>query len=156
MFSGTGQKQGDEHSGAIREAWAALSKKYTSDTIGFVNIQGKSWADSLAAKSRCHICYDQMSIGAYANSAIEGMYYHMPTFCYVSGWCGAVHPDVPLISTKSVDDIVSITEGFINDPDEMYDAGKEGHEYVKRVHGAENAVVRWENLIEFVSGCGLK
>ncbi|MDD5614959.1 MAG: hypothetical protein PHH85_02020 [Candidatus Methanoperedens sp.] len=151
VFSGTAQKQQAGHSGAIMAAWDELGHKYGSDKIEFVNIRERSWAESLAIKSQCHICYDQLSIGAYANSAIEGMFYHMPTFCYVSGWCGTVHPDAPLISVKSAEDIVEITESFIEDPDRMYELGKEGHDYVVRVHDAKNAVERWEQLIHFVS-----
>lgn len=156
VFSGTAQKQNDVHSGAIKAAWEELGKRYGPDIVEFVNIAGKSWTETLAIKSQCHICYDQLAIGAYANSAVEGLYYHMPTFCYISGWCGTVHPDAPLISARSAEDIVSVTEGFIKDPDEMYELGKEGHEYAVRVHSAENAVVRWENLIDFVRGdfCG--
>lgn len=151
VFSGTALKQSAEHSGAIKEAMNELSLKYGPDTVDIINIQNKSWKETLAIKAQCHVCYDQLAIGAYANSAIEGLYYHMPTFCYVSGWCGTVHPDAPLISTKSAEDIVKITESFIKDPDEMYELGKEGHEYAMRVHSAENAVVRWENLIDFVT-----
>lgn len=151
VFSGTALKQTNEHSGAIRKAWDILGQQHSSDMVEFVNIQRKSWAESLEAKSSCHICYDQMLLGAYASSAVEGMYYRMPTFCYVSGWCKCAHPDVPLISTRSADEIVKKTNEMIDNPDEMMRIGREGHDYVVRVHSAQNAVKRWESLIDYVS-----
>jgi len=150
VFSGTAQKQEDKHSGAFKKAWEILSKKYGSDTIEFVNIQNKTWCESLEIKSTCHIMYDQLSIGAYASSAIEGMFYRMPTFCFISGWCGTNHPESPLINVVSVQEIVSVTEELIIDPGRLYDVGQSGHEYVIQTHQARNAIKRWVNLIKFV------
>lgn len=151
VFSGTALKRKEEHSGAYMEAWRALSKLYSSEQIEFVTISGKSWKESLDVKSTCHICFDQMKIGAYANSAIEGMFYHMPTFCLVSGWCKTIHPDVPVIPYTSLEDIVNATGKMIDEPETLKMIGDAGHRYVMEVHAAEKAIKRWESLIEFVT-----
>jgi len=75
VFSGTALKRKEEHSGSYMEAWKILSKEYDQDDVEFVTISGLSWQESLKIKSTCDICFDQLKIGAYANSAIEGMYY---------------------------------------------------------------------------------
>lgn len=151
VFSGTALKRGNAHSGAYMKAWKQLSKMYTHDDVEFVTISGLSWQESLKIKSTCHICFDQLKIGAYANSAIEGMYYHMPTFCCVSGWCRMAHPGLPVIPYTSVDDIVNATKKMIDEPETLHIIGDAGHRYVMEVHDAEQAVKKWESLIEFVT-----
>lgn len=151
VFSGTALKRKEEHSGAYMEAWKILSEMYPADEVEFVIISGLSWKESVKTKSTCHICFDQMKIGAYANSAIEGMFYHMPTFCLVSGWCKTVHPDLPVIPYTSLDDIVNATCKMIDEPEMLKTIGNAGHRYVMEVHAAEQAVKRWESLIEFVT-----
>ena len=151
VFSGTALKKRSAHSGTYMEAWKELSKLYDSSEVEFVTISGQSWQESLKIKSTCHICFDQLKIGAYANSAIEGMYYHMPTFCLVSGWCKTIHPDVPVIPYTSVDDIVNATCKMIDYPKTLQEIGDAGHRYVMDVHSAEKAIRRWESLIEFVT-----
>ena len=151
VFSGTALKGKKEHSGAYMEAWKKLSKMYSADQVEFITISGLSWQESLKIKSKCNICFDQLKIGAYANSAIEGMYYHMPTFCFVSGWCMTIHPDVPVIPYTSVDDIVNATKKMIDEPDTLQKIGEAGHRYVVDMHSAEKAIKRWESLIEFVT-----
>ena len=151
VFSGTALKQKGEHSGPYMDAWKELSKVYDSDEVEFVTISGLSWQESLKIKSKCNICFDQVKIGAYANSAIEGMYYHMPTFCLVSGWCKTIHPDVPVIPYTSVDDIVNATKKMIDEPETLQKIGDAGHRYVMNIHSAEKAIKRWESLIEFVT-----
>jgi len=151
VFSGTALKKKEEHSGVYMQAWKKLSMMYNSDEVEFVTISGLSWQESLKIKSKCHICFDQVKIGAYANSAIEGMYYHMPTFCLVSGWCKTVHPDVPVIPYTSVDDIVNAAKKIIDEPGTLHEIGDAGHRYVMDIHSAEKAIRRWESLIEFVT-----
>jgi len=151
VFSGTALKQKGEHSGPYMEAWKQLSKEYDPDDVEFVTISGLSWEESLKIKSTCDICFDQLKIGAYANSAIEGMYYHMPTFCLVSGWCKTIHPDVPVIPYTSVDDIINATKRMIDYPKTLQEIGDAGHRYVMDMHSAEKAIRRWESLIEFVT-----
>jgi len=151
VFSGTALKMTKEHSGTYMEAWKVLSEMYSLDQVEFITISGLSWQESLKIKSTCHICFDQMKIGAYANSAIEGMFYHMPTFCLVSGWCKTVHPDVPVIPYTSVDDIVNATKAMIDYPKTLKEIGEAGHRYVVDMHSAEKAIKKWESLIEFVT-----
>lgn len=151
VFSGTALKKREEHSGIYMKAWETLKDLYSSEQIEFITISGKSWKESLEIKSTCHICFDQMKIGAYANSAIEGMFYHMPTFCLVSGWCKTIHPDVPVISYTSVDDIVNATSWLIDDQSKLKTIGDAGHRYVMEIHAAEKAIKKWESLIEFVT-----
>lgn len=151
VFSGTPQKHRAEHCASIKEAWDALSELYGSDMIEFVNISMLPWQESLRIKSQGHICYDQGLLGTYANSAVEGMWYCMPTFCYISGWSGAVFPDAPVISFKKTEDIVNHTVGLIENPREMYDLGMRGHDYVTKAHSAKEALKRWRHLIRFVS-----
>lgn len=150
VFSGTGLKQNEEHSGEFMKALSLLLEKHP-DKLELINIKHTSWEDTLKIKSGCDICFDQLKIGTYANSAIEGMFYRMPTFCYLSNWSQTVHPEAPLINVKTADEIVSWIEHYISNPDEMYHDGLKGQVYVKRVHSAENAIKRWESLIRFVS-----
>jgi hypothetical protein len=148
VFSGTAKKQWAAHSAPIMEAWDMLKNE---DKIEFVNIKYTPWAETLKIKATCDICYDQMGLGFYGSSAIEGMYYNMPTFCYISGWCKSIHPDLPLISTRDGKKIFDKTIEMIENPEKLHEAGKDGREYAMRIHDAKNAIKRWKGLIEFVS-----
>lgn len=150
VFSGTAQKHSPVHTAGMPEALAMLKNKY-GDRIELVNITNTSWKECLKIKSGCDICFDQFHIGTYASSAVEGMYYGMPTFCYMNRWADMVHPDAPLISAVSADQIFSGAVRYIEDLSLRRMMGKEGHEYVLRVHDAGRAIERWTNLIEFVS-----
>jgi len=151
VFSGTALKTKNEHSGAYKKAWSILKKKYSFDEVEFVIVAGKPWVESLKVKSTCHICFDQLLLGMYASSAIEGMYYHMPTFCHVNGWCKSIYPDVPTITHRSVDAIVAATSELIEQPELRQTLGDLGHDYVVKTHSAQQAIIRWNALIEFVT-----
>lgn len=149
VFSGTGLKHKAEHSGEFMKAWETLSKKH-GNRLQLVNIYKTPWQKTLEIKSGCDICFDQLNIGAYANSAIEGMWYGMPTFCYVSEWCRTIHHDVPVVNLKTAGDITRQVDMYIADIDKMRHDGDIGHDYVSRVHSADIAVKRWDALIRFV------
>ena len=117
-----------------------------------MNIVGKSWNETLEIKSKCHICYDQMSIGAYANSAIEGMYYEMPTFCRVSKWCKMIYPNLPLINVTSTKDIVDESIKLIENKEYRYTYSLKSKVFALRNHSVNNAIKKWNSLINFVSG----
>jgi len=150
VFSGTALKHTDKHSGAFKLVWDELQLIYAPEEVELVNISGESWKNTLAIKSSCHICYDQLAIGTYANSAIEGMFYNMPTFCYANGWTKSMHPDVPVISKLSVEDILNATMSLIENRDLMNEIGNAGNKYVMQVHDAKHAVKRWDGLIDQV------
>jgi len=150
VFSGTGLKHKAEHSGEFMKAWEVLAKKH-GDKLELINIMKTPWKKTLEIKAGCDITFDQLHIGAYANSAIEGMWYRQPTFCYVSEWCKTIHPDVPVVNLKTAGEIVQEVDKLITNPDYMTYLGDAGHAYVDRVHSAEIAVQKWEGLIRFVS-----
>lgn len=150
VFSGTGLKHKAEHSGEFMKAWEVLSKKH-GDKIQLINIQRTPWKKTLEIKSGCDITFDQLHIGAYANSAIEGMWYRNPVFCYVSEWCRTAHPDVPAVNLKTAGGIVEQVDRYIDYPGEMKAIGDAGYDYVMREHSAAIAVQRWEALIKYVS-----
>lgn len=151
VFSGTALKQQSDHSGAYMAAWKILSDIYSKEEVEFITIAGLSWKESLKIKATCDICYDQLKIGTYANSAIEGMYYQMPTFCYICGWCKSIYPNIPVIPYTSVDEIVSTSKKLIDSIKIRKLIGGAGNEFVMDIHDAKNAIKRWESLIEFTT-----
>ncbi len=150
VFSGTGLKHKAEHSGEFMKAWEVLSKNH-DNKLELINIYKTPWKKTLEIKAGCDITFDQLAIGAYANSAIEGMWYRQPTFCYLSNWCRTVHPDVPIVKVKTAGEIIDRVDRYIDHPEEMTAVGNAGHAYVDRMHSAEIPVQRWEALIEYVS-----
>jgi len=146
VFSGTALKRTAEHSGPITEAWDMLREKFDPSEIEFVTIKNTSWKETLKIKATCDICYDQTLLGAYASSSIEGMFYDMPTFCYTSSWCKSIHPEVPVISVRTAQEIFDRTVNIIKN----YGQYSYGHDYVMRVHDAKNAIERWTALIDYV------
>jgi len=146
VFSGTALKRTAEHSGPITEAWDMLRNNFDPSEIEFVTIKNTSWKETLKIKSTCDICYDQTLLGAYASSSIEGMFYDMPTFCYVSDWCRSIHPEVPVISVRTALEIFGRTVNIVKNHGQY----SYGHDYAVQVHGAQNAIKRWTALIDYV------
>lgn len=150
VFSGTGLKHKAEHSGEFIKAWEVLSKTH-GDKLELVNIMKTPWKKTLEIKAGCDLTFDQLHIGAYANSSIESMWFRMPVFCYVSEWCRTVHNDVPVVNLKTAEEIIRKVDWYMSDQDRIRFDGDRGHNYVDRVHSAEIAVQRWKALIKYVS-----
>lgn len=150
-YSGTKAKRKAAH--IMQAAWDKLDKHYKgTGIIEFVSVADMSWQEALRIKGECHIHYDHaMALGAYANNAIEGMYYGMPVFCAASGWCRSIYPDIPIINVTNSDEIVQATIMLIENRTIMDQIGKDGREYVIRTHDVQNAIHRWVYLIDFVS-----
>lgn len=150
-FSGTKLKRKGAH--IINTAWQKLHHICEgTDKIEFVQTMDTPWSEALKLKGECHIQYDHaMALGAYANNTIEAMYYKMPVFCSASGWCRSIYPDLPVINISGSDELVQETMLLIDKPEIIEKLGELGHEFVMRVHSVENAIRRWEALIDYVT-----
>jgi hypothetical protein len=60
-------------------------------------IEGKSNEECLELKSRCHITYDQISVGIYGLSAMESMAAGHAVLCGISNFAASYFPDNPIV-----------------------------------------------------------
>lgn len=83
-----------KQSGVIRDALRRVAER-TGAEIEF--IEGKSHAECLAIKQRCHITVDQISSGIYGLSAIESMAMGHAVLCGMSNFALSYYPDCPVV-----------------------------------------------------------
>jgi hypothetical protein len=60
-------------------------------------IEHKTNEECLDIKSRCHITYDQISVGIYGLSAIESLAAGHAVLCGISNFASSYHPDNPVV-----------------------------------------------------------
>jgi hypothetical protein len=78
----------------LLDIYEKLKQKYP---IELELIEGKSNDECLDIKSRCHITYDQVSVGIYGLSAIESMAAGHAVLCGISHFAASYHPDSPVV-----------------------------------------------------------
>jgi len=115
-----------------------------------VLIQGQAWKDSVAAKSLCHITFDQFMIPSYANSAIESMWLGHAVVSDISSWCRLVHPDLPITDATDKHSLYRALVDLIENK-ELDWIGKIGHDYVMKHHTPSVVANQWDTLIEHVT-----
>ena len=115
-----------------------------------VLIDGQSWKDSIAAKTSCHITFDQFMLKHAANSAIESMYLGHTVVSDIRSWCRMIHPDLPVISAGTEDELYKTIVGLVENK-ELSRIGKEGKDYVLKHHSPTVVAEQWKYLIDHVA-----
>ncbi len=102
-------------------------------------IEGKSNEECLELKSRCHITYDQVSVGIYGLSAIESMAAGHAVLCGISNFASSYHPDNPIVYVHE-NNLKEKIEHLLLNKDEITKAGEAGIEWARRHHDSKRIV----------------
>ncbi len=78
----------------LLDAFEKLKQRYP---VELELIEGKSNEECLDIKSRCHITFDQVSVGIYGLSAIESMAAGHAVLSGISNFAASYHPDNPVV-----------------------------------------------------------
>jgi tetratricopeptide (TPR) repeat protein len=102
-------------------------------------IEGKSNDECLDIKARCHITYDQISVGIYGLSAIESMAAGHAVLCGISNFASSYHPDNPIIYTHE-NNLKDKIEFLLQNKDEIVKAGEAGRAWAKHHHDSRKII----------------
>jgi len=96
-------------------------------------IEGKSNEECLDIKSRCHITYDQISVGIYGLSAIESMAAGHAVLCGISNFAASYHPDNPVVYVTE-ENLCDRLEYLLKNKDEITRIGSAGKIWARTHH----------------------
>lgn len=90
------------------------------------------------------IIADQLVIGWYAMTALEGMCYEKPVLCYLDPklislyqFAGLIEPgEIPLVNCNHID-VKNAIKNLLDNPQKIKEIGKKGREYVIKHHSTE-------------------
>jgi Flp pilus assembly protein TadD len=102
-------------------------------------IEGRSNEECLEIKRRCHITYDQISVGIYGLSAIESMAAGHAVLCGMSNFATSYFPNNPIIHVHE-NNLKEKIEYLLQNRDEIVKAGKAGADWVREHHNPDKIV----------------
>ena len=96
-------------------------------------IEKKTNEECLEIKSRCHITYDQISVGIYGLSAIESMAAGHAVLCGISNFASSYHPDNPIVYVTE-ENLYERLEYLLKNKDEITRIGNAGKIWARNHH----------------------
>ena len=96
-------------------------------------IERKSNEECLDIKSRCHMTYDQISVGIYRLSAIESMAAGHAVLCGISNFASSYHPDNPVVYVTE-ENLYDRLEYLLRNKEEITRIGNAGKIWARTHH----------------------
>ncbi|UCC78332.1 MAG: tetratricopeptide repeat protein [Candidatus Zixiibacteriota bacterium] len=96
-------------------------------------IEHKTNEECLDIKSRCHMTYDQISVGIYGLSAIESMAAGHAVLCGISNFATSYHPDNPIVYVTE-ENLYDKLEYLLKNKDEITRTGNAGKIWARTHH----------------------
>lgn len=127
-------------------AMEELKKKYP---VEVELIEGKSNEECLDIKSRCHITYDQISVGIYGLSAIESMGAGHAVLCGISNFASSYHPENPIVYVHE-NNLVEKIEHLLTHKDEITRIGEAGKAWAHTHHNPLKIVQQFTWIYDLV------
>ncbi len=128
------------------DVYERLKKKYP---IELELIEGKSNEECLDIKSRCHITYDQVSVGIYGLSAIESMAAGHAVLCGISNFAASYHPDSPVVYVTEAN-LYHKLENLITSRKEIIRIGNSSKIWARMHHDPMKIIRQYLWIYDFV------
>jgi tetratricopeptide (TPR) repeat protein len=123
-----------------------LQKKYP---VEVELIEGKSNEECLDIKSRCHITFDQISVGIYGLSAIESMAAGHAVLCGISNFASSYHPDNPIVYVHE-NNLIEKIEYLLTHREEITRIGEAGKAWARTHHNPLKIVQQFTWIYDLV------
>lgn len=104
--------------------------------IDFIIVDNRPHEEVMKVCSQADIIIDQLLIGSYGQYSVEGMALGKPVICYIREDLKSLYPEKIPIINANIENIEDIIKQTINDDTLRHTTGKEGYEYVSKVHDA--------------------
>ncbi len=112
-------------------------------------IEGKSNDECLDIKSRCHITYDQISVGIYGLSAIESMAAGHAVLCGISNFAASYHPENPIVYVNE-GNLYEKLEHLLKNKGEITRIGQQGRSWARTHHDPMKIIRQYLWMYDFV------
>ncbi len=123
-----------------------LKKKYP---VEVELIEKKSNDECLEIKSRCHITFDQISVGIYGLSAIESMATGHAVLCGMSNFASSYHPDNPIVYVDEKN-LSSKIEYLLNNKEKITSIGNAGRIWARQNHDPHKIIRQYLWMYDLV------
>lgn len=111
-----------------------LKQKYDFD---FQLIRGMLHEEAKSIYSQADLIIDQLLIGSHGLLAVEAMAMGKPVICWISDFMKDKYPDnLPIISANP-ENIKTVLEGILINPNSLSDLGQKGRRYVESQHNID-------------------
>jgi tetratricopeptide (TPR) repeat protein len=130
----------------LLDAYEKLKSRYP---IELELIEGKSNEECLDIKSRCHITYDQVSVGIYGLSAIESMAAGHAVLCGISNFAASYHPDNPVVYVTE-DNLHDKLENLLKSRKEITRIGSTSKIWARMHHDPMKIIRQYLWIYDFV------
>ncbi len=112
----------------------------------YIQVENMTHDEAIKIYSQADIIADELLIGSHGIFACEGMALGKPVVTYIQETLLSTYPDgVPIVNANP-DTIESVLEELILSPQKRHDIGKQGREYVERVHDIKVVAKRLEKI----------
>jgi len=136
-----------KHTDLFLDVVGRLKKKYP---LEIELIEGKTNEECLEIKSRCHITYDQISVGIYGLSAIESMAAGHVVLGGISNFASSYHPDNPIVYVNE-DNFYEKLEYLLKHKGDITAIGNAGKNWVRQHHDPHKIIRQYAWLYDFVA-----
>ena len=131
----------------VLDAIDRLRKKYEFD---FILLEGIPHANVILKMSEADILIDQLIIGAFGTTTLEGMALGKPTVCYLDDVLIKKLPsDCPIVNANP-DTIYSALESLLSNPESRNNIGMRSRKYVEEHHDADKIAAQLMKIYEEV------
>lgn len=135
-----------EAKGTIYLEKAMESLRVKNIEFEYIKVEKMTHAEALKIYQDADIIVDQLLIGSHGIFACEGMALGKPVVCYIHDSLASTYPDGFPIVNANPDTIESVLEELILSPQKRHDIGKQGRDYVEKVHDIRVVAKRLEKI----------
>ena len=128
---------------------AVEEAKAQGANIEGVLIEGVSNAECLAIKRRCHVTFDQLSVGIHGMSGVESMAMGHAVLGGISPFSLSVHPDLPVVRVTE-HTLASTLVDLAASPERLQSLRQHSRDWARRYHSLSVVAARLTHLYEHV------
>jgi len=135
------------------EQFEEILKPYIeSGEIEYKRITGLTWEEAIKEKAKYHIILDSLGDTHYnAGNSLEGLVLGQTVVSNIDPWCYCLHPDLPMKTLWNSDTKEVIQKVIEKEKTTISLIEKDyAEEWVKEHFGAENQIVKWKHIINWV------
>jgi hypothetical protein len=128
------------------EVMERISKDYDVEVI---LIEGVNNEECLSAREAAHIHFDQIKLGTYGMSAVEGMAMGQVVLCGMSNFALSMCPEIPIVNVTE-ETLESTIRHLLKHPGDIMEIGARGREWVKIHHDPATILKQYLYLYDMI------
>lgn len=128
------------------EVMERVSKDYDVEVI---LIEGVSNEECLKARESAHVHFDQIALGTYGMSAVEGMAMGQAVLCGMSNFALSMCPEIPIVNVTE-ETLESTIRRLLENPGDLMEIQMRGREWVETHHDPVTILKQYLYLYDMI------